>query len=252
MTEAALYCAGLVRLADRDRYLASLFAPNDRRTALLALYAFHAEIARVRQQVSEPHIGEIRLQWWRDTIEAIYGGENVAHPAAEELARAIAMAQLPKAPLIALIDASAFDLYDDPMPDMAALEGYLGETSSALIQMAALVLAGPAARHCATAAGLAGVASGIANLLRAGRGRTHLPKSMDVAAAIEHGRRRLAEARALPIPHEVLPAFLPAGLADLTFDRAARLGERARRQPIAISPLRRQLRLWWMARRDRF
>ena len=69
------YCFNLVRQVDRDRYLAALFAPEDKRADLLALYAFNAEITRVRDIVTEPHLGEIRLQWWQDTLDAIYHGD---------------------------------------------------------------------------------------------------------------------------------------------------------------------------------
>ncbi|MGZ8323236.1 MAG: squalene/phytoene synthase family protein, partial [Rhodoplanes sp.] len=58
------HCEALVRAADKDRFLASLFAPAERRRRLFALYAFNAEIARVREVVRTPIAGEIRLQWW--------------------------------------------------------------------------------------------------------------------------------------------------------------------------------------------
>lgn len=54
--------------ADRDRYLSVLYAPEDKRGALATLYAFNAEIARIRDLVHEPLPGEVRLQWWRDLI----------------------------------------------------------------------------------------------------------------------------------------------------------------------------------------
>ena len=63
----------LVRTGDRDRFLASLFAPDDARPALLALYAFNLEIGRIAASVSEPQLGLIRQQWWLDTLDAIFG-----------------------------------------------------------------------------------------------------------------------------------------------------------------------------------
>lgn len=248
------YCQDLVRAGDRDRFLANLFAPANKRPHLMALHAFDLEIARVRQAVSEPQLGEIRLQWWLDTLDAIYGGETVAHPVAEALARAIEVGKLPKEPLRNLVLARRFDLYDDPMPSLADLEGYLGETASAPIQMAALILAGPEAQAAAEAAGLAGVAYGLAGLLRAGRGRNCLPPDMDMAGAISHARRRLAEARELAarIPSAALPAFLPASLTDLYLDRLDRFGEKALTTVTEVSQFRRQWRLWWMARQNRF
>ena len=168
----------LVRTGDRDRFLASLFAPDDARPALLALYAFNLEIGRIAASVSEPQLGLIRQQWWLDTLDAIFGRADVpGHPVAQELARAVEQGGLPKHALRNLVMAREFDLYSDPMPDMQGLEAYLGETSSALIQMASLVLVGPQAALCAEAAGLAGVAHGLALLLNAGDSG-HLPPDL--------------------------------------------------------------------------
>lgn len=255
MSASADHCLALVRAADKDRFLASLFAPDDRRPALLALYAFNIEIARVRHLVSEPQIGEIRYQWWRDTIAGISAGPVAAHPVAQELARAIELGELPSKPLIDLIDARAFDLYDDPMPDAAALEGFLGETSSALIHMASLILAGRDAMGSAGVAGLAGVAQGLAGIVsRLPQDARFLPQTMSVSDTVAHARRRLAEARAIrdSIPRLAFPAFLPVSLSELYLDRVARLGEAARKQPVAVSQFRRQWRLWMAARHETF
>lgn len=255
MTPSRQHCLALVREAGRDRFLASLFVPAEKRPPLIALYAFDAEIIRVRHMVSEPHIGEIRLQWWRDTVVSLYAGAPSPHPVAQELSGAIAAGQLPIQPLLDLIDAHQFDLYGDPMPDLAALEGYLGETSSAVIHMASLILAGSAAMASAEVAGLAGVAHGLAAILSSlPRDAKFLPESMPIAEAVAHARKRLAEARALnhDIPRPAFPAFLPVSLADLYLNRIAKLGETARTTPVEPSQFRRQWRLWMAARRETF
>lgn len=279
---AASYCLDLVRRADKDRFLASLFAPDSARPHLLALYAFNIEIARIRETVSEPALGEIRLRWWHDSITAIYRGEKPAHPVGEELSKAIMAADLPMPPFINLIEARRFDLYDDPMPSLGDLEGYLGETSSALIQLAALILAGrEAAASAAPAAGLAGVAFGIAGLLRSlpihrVRGQCYLPKDVldrhgltpahllagrDIEALAPLlkelcalAETRLAEARAqIPaIAKAVLPAFLPASLVDLYLAKLRALGPRMLTVEAEVSQLRRQVRLYLSARRNKF
>ena len=66
------YCADQVREYDYHRYFAATFAPGDVRRGLIALYAFNLEIASVRERVSEAILGQMRLQWWRDTIGEIY------------------------------------------------------------------------------------------------------------------------------------------------------------------------------------
>src|SRR5579864_3974017 len=82
--------AALVRRHDRDRYQTALFAPADRREALFALYAFNYEIARVREIVTQPMLGQIRLQWWREIVAAAYeDGPPRPHEVAGPLAAVI-------------------------------------------------------------------------------------------------------------------------------------------------------------------
>lgn len=251
MTGADKECLELVRAGDKDRFLSSLFAPDDARPHLLALYAFNLEITRIEDAVSEPMLGEIRRQWWRDTLTAIYAGEKSPHPVGEALAAAINFAKLPHNPLEALIDAHEADLFDDKFPDVASLEVYLGETSSALIQMAAVILAGEKARDASDAAGLAGVSYGLSKMLVTKRRRL-LPKSLDTSAAIAHARRRLAEARGelSKIPQAARPAFLPVSLTE-HYLRAAERND-ATYSEGGLSLLKRQFIVWRAARANRF
>jgi phytoene synthase len=241
--------ADIVRTLDRDRYLSTLFAPDEKQRHLLALYAFNAEVTRMPAAVSEPSLGLIRLQWWRDTVESIYaGGAGAGHPVSEALAGAIEDGGLPERALTDLITAHEFDLYDDPMPDLTALEAYLGETQSRLIQMAAMILDRDAAPKASEVAGLAGVAYGLALILgRPGRRGVFLPPGMDVPAAIAHARNRLVEALALlpGVPKPLLPAFLPVSLTETFLNRVSKHPD----EPLDVSPLRRQLTMWWTARR---
>lgn len=245
------HCQDLVRKADKDRFLSSLFAPVDARPHLFALYAFNVETARIRETVSEPQIGLVRQQWWLDTIDGIYAGSTPDHPVAQALAQTIAKGDLPRHALHNLIIAREFDLYDDPMSTLADLEGYLGETSSSLIQMAALILG----KGAAEAAGLAGVAFGLAGVLRLQKSR-YLPRDMvqsfgekeTIKQLSVHARKRLTEARALrgSIPDSAMAAFLPVSLTEPYLSRIERGGT------LEVSQLRRQITLWWAARNNRF
>lgn len=267
--EADTYCTELVRSADKDRYLASLFAPDEKRPHLMALYAFSLEVSRVREVTSEPATGEFRLQWWRDTIENIYAGHVPDHPIAQGLDGAIEAGGLARDGLLNLIEARAFDLYDDPMPSVAALEGYLGETSSTLIQMAALILSGSEAGSAARAAGHAGVAYGMTGLMRAlpihrARGQCFIPRDLleksdltgtDViagkrTAAIQIAlrelrqvaRQHLLDARdaSHDVPGSALPAFLPVSLVDLYLRRLEKAGAASIRRVVEVQQFRRQ------------
>ena len=203
LPEAYAHCAALVREQDQDRYIAGLYAPEDRRAALFALYAFSLEIARVRALVSEPLPGEVRLQWWRDVLEGEPAGESQAHPVAAALLDTVKRYRLPIAPLTALIDARIFDIYDDPMPSLRDLEGYAGETASALFRLASIILAGGRDPGGATACGHAGVAYALTGLMRAfpwhaAEGQVYLPADILTRNGVTRDDIVRGRSRAIP------------------------------------------------------
>lgn len=275
------HCHEIVRRHDKDRYLSSLFAPDDKRPHLWALYAFNYEISRIREAITSPAAGEVRLQWWADVVDAIYAGSPIGHPIAESLVHAVAQGDLPRTGLSNMIEARRFDLYDDPMPTMNDLEGYLGETSSTLIQMASLLLTGPDAASAAAAAGYAGVAYGLTGLLRAlpihrARGQCYVPCELLNAEGLSpddlfEGRNEPALARVLrrmralaserlfqarrhrrDVPAAALPAFLPLALVEDYLAVMERSGLAMLDVVPEVPQWRRQWRLWRMARRRAF
>lgn len=244
-------CLETVRAHDRDRFIAALFAPDAARPHLMALYAFNAELLRIRTSVTEPRIGLIRLQWWHDTLDSPDAGAALGHPVASALAAAIAAHDLPRPALHDLVAAREFDFDDEPMASLTDLEAHLGATSSMLIQLGAMILDRGAAPRVAEAAGLAGVAHGLAVILHdPARRDRYLPQDMDVGAAAAHARLRLVQARALvpALPRAVKPAFLPAAVTG----RLLNAVERRPQNPPAVSALSRQLAIWWHARREDF
>jgi phytoene synthase len=141
----AAYCAALVRDADFERYATTLFIGPEPRRALLAVFAFNVEIARIRDQISQPLAGEIRLQWWSDLLSGLAHGDAAGNPVAAELLLAIEQHALPLALLAGMIDAHRFDLYHEPMRTRAELESYLEGTASALLEVSTRVWRGGAA-----------------------------------------------------------------------------------------------------------
>jgi phytoene synthase len=277
MQDAAAHCEALVRTADKDRFLATLFAPAEHRNALFALYAFNLEVARVREVVREPVAGEIRLQWWSDLIGGVARGEVEAHPVAAAVLASMARYRLPAARLEAIITARRFDLYDEPMATLADLEAYADGASSSLIALAAQILnaghepdIGSLARH-------AGIASAIAGLLKAfpvhaARGQLFVPldilerhgasrqlvatgqASAQLRSAFTELRRsahdHLDQAGKLSatVPPVVMPALLPVALAGPTLDRMER-PDYDPFVPVEIAPWRRQWLIWRAAKR---
>jgi phytoene synthase len=278
MQDAYAHCEAVVRAADKDRFLAALFAPAGLRRHLHALYAFNSEILRVREAAREVLPGEIRLQWWRDALSGEARGEANANPIAAALLDTIAQCGLPLEPLLGLIDAHGFDLYDEPMVKLAELDGYGRATEGALMTLGARVLAGGTESAPDAAAASAGVACAVAHCLRSfpadvSRRQMFVPlellerhgvspaevetrsNSPGLRAALTelrgHARAALVQFRggaAAAIPERCAPAFLvvavvPAWLARL--DRAA--GDPF--TPVEVPQWRRQWAIWRAARR---
>ena len=270
------HCEALVREADKDRFLATLFAPAKYRRPLFALYAFNVEVARIREQAHQPMPGEIRLQWWRDVFGGIGQGEARANPVAAALLETAVRYRLPPRGFTELIDARAFDLYDEPMGSFLELDGYATKTSSSLIELATRILNDGNDPRIEKLAGPAGIAYAVAGLLtafplHAARGQLFVPLDVlqrhgarpdDVfagkatselhAALAEtraHARAHLAEAKALIAyaPAALAPALLPAALVRPTLDRMDRSGHDPFK-PAALPQWRRQWILWRAAR----
>ena len=142
-THARDYCADLVRQRDEDRWLAAQYANENDCRRLLALYAFQCELRRIPSAVSEPALGEIRLQWWREAFDEMRGGKPVrAHPVVEELAAAgFGEARFAEA-IDAVIDAHARPLYGEGFGDIDDLSTWLGKTDGAVDALALAALGG--------------------------------------------------------------------------------------------------------------
>jgi phytoene synthase len=273
MTTDFDFAADVVRQYDKDRYLSALLAPKAHRAGLMALYAFSAEIARIRELVSEPLPGEVRLQWWRDLLEGTEHGAVASNPVANALLRTIETYKLPKQGLVAMTEARVFDLYNDQMPSLNDLEGYAGETVSGLIQLASLVLNGGEDPGTATAAGHAGVAYALTGLMRAlpwhaSRRQMYLPQDVcarhnldpetvfrgettpELKAVLAelrgHVRHHLGRVRqvATDVPKVCGTAFLPLVLVEPFLKILEAPEFDPLKQVAEVSQLRRQWLLW--------
>ncbi|MBS0533284.1 MAG: phytoene/squalene synthase family protein [Proteobacteria bacterium] len=276
MPSNADHCAALVREADRDRYLATLFAPQDRRAALFALYAFNSELIRVRDVAREPMPGEIRLQWWREVLEGKRDGEAAAHPVASALLDGLRRHGVTPDRLLGIVDAHQFDLYDEPMGTLDDLDNYAVMTQSALLDVAFAILggAGPDAMMLMRGAGIAATVAYVLTNLAKHVSRRQLFVPLEVlerhkvdlgevyagkvsealkAALAElrrHARRQMNAARAeVPqVPQAILPALLPLALIGPTLRPMDRRGY----EPFDVAPLsslKRQWLIWRAARK---
>ena len=263
----------IARSGDPDRALAALFAPRETRADLLALYAFNVELARIAEQVTEPELGAIRLQWWREALARAASGESTGHPVADAMGDVQRRRALAPERIESLIEARSFDIATRIMPDRNALETYLHDTAGALFALAAACAGVPGAT-LEPAASQAGLAYGLTGLMRAlpvhaSSGRVYLPADAlrrhgtspeavlagqtepglrvvledlrdQARAALDDARRHIAK-----LDRRAQAAFLPLSLVDPYLAALERRGRDPLREIADINPLNR---LWRLAR----
>jgi len=288
-TEDYKYCEEMVRRDDPDRWLASLFIEQPFRKHVYALYAFNLEIGRTREIITEPILGEIRFQWWRETLEKAaeesaqdgeWHGQVSANPVAAAILDTVTRFSLPGQKLLDMIEARTFDLYDAPMRTLAELEDYGRATASALFFLVACVLGGRVEEEWLQVAEPAGLAYGLTGLMRAlpwhsARGQVYIPCELltkhcadpeeiiggiaapGVLAALADlrafDRQQIAafEERIKIVPLKARAAFLPVLMAPAYLKQMDRHGYAPFKDLIILPQWRKQWILWRASHRLR-
>ncbi len=276
------------RKQDRDRFLCTLFAPEEAREGLYTLLAFNAEIAKSREVVSEPLLGEIRLQWWRDAIERIYSepdGVFDDHAVMAELAKNIKHFNLSRKNLDQLIDARARDMIDEPPENEAELRDYTMGTAAKLNTSFMEILRPTGQSLTETliaAADHVGVAWALTGLVRAsashaGTQRVMIPQTVmqacgfdkyiffagrstpEIKQATKHmvglARAEISQARTLlgsKVDKRYLAVFLQASLAEFYLRRIEKLDYNPFSPKIEEARALRQIKLTLKAVRGSF
>lgn len=206
-----------MREKDRDAWLATLFAPADRRRRLQAIHAFALEIAEIPGKVTQPLLGEMRLRWWGDALAAREEeGASRAHPVLDALIDTCHVCRLATHEIEGFLEAHIADLYDDQMTSEAALLDYCERTAAQPLRWGARALGAAGDAEALTEAG---TALGLLRILRRlpTGGAQFLPSDL---LAHHHARREDAAAG-------VETPQLRAAIAALV-ERASQSFERAR------------------------
>lgn len=263
-----------LREHDKHRFLSSLLMSDDIRTPISVLYAFNAEVSRIRDLIKEPLPGEIRLQWWREvTAESARKEEAAANPLASALNQVIDQYGISRSSFDGYCRSRIFDLYDDPMPDKLTYEGYCGETASTLLQWSCQIIDSDIAKTTANACGHAGIAQSVAGHLallpqHIARGQVYIPlefmKDLNVDRLqflsgkdegkrteilnlfIDFGEMHLAKARdeIEKLPDAMRQAFLPLASTERIYKRTRKAGAQALSTSVAPPAWLSQWDLW--------
>ncbi|KAK6851531.1 putative ribosomal protein MRP17- mitochondrial [Apiospora arundinis] len=175
---ARKYCVDQLRKSDYDSYLIRNFIPKFRQDAYDALRAFNLELVRLPELVSNPTIGQMRMQFWRDAVNNTFAGKPpkgqpimiLLHKVLRDLAE-----QFPgpgeispnsiKFWMLRVIGTREKYMDNRPFTDLAALEEYAENTYSTLMYstLAALPIQSMHVDHLASHIGKA---CGIVAVLR--------------------------------------------------------------------------------------
>ncbi len=265
------------RAFEQDRYLSALLAPRQVRSDLITLYAFAGDIGRIPSVVSDPMIGEIRLQWWRDALEAGRRGQDSGHPICDRMVDVARRHALPDGLLLGVVDSQSGLVQGAVIEDDQGLKAYLAKRESGLFALAWRILEGPDRGEEPPMLQEAGQVYGRARLLsefagRLAEGQLVLPLEylgrfgVDVAAlrrgeasgallsALEAFRedvrlrfRRLVEE--LPgASRNTRRVLLPLALVEPYLSAQEKLGPACVRVAGDVGPLNRIWRLWWAHR----
>ena len=276
MTDPHAIIAQTVRRFDPDRYFSALFAPETVRRHLMTLYAFNHETARIAETVHQPMMGQIRLEWWRETLDGARNGAPRDHNVARALAELFAAQALPIELFDAILDARAFDTSQEMFFDWAAVETYCDATSGNIMRLASRILWSDGEGDAA--AREAGIAYALAGLIRAlpfhaARHKVYLPQDVldaaglspdtimagafnvkvkaAVAQTLQKAREHFLKAQHVRIPRALLPGFLPAALVPLYLRRAGSKSFDPLKHSGDVPQYRKQIALFAAAARGR-
>lgn len=208
--KARQYCVNQLRQGDYDSYLIRQFVPRSAQDAYDALRTLNLELARLPETVSNPTIGRLRMQFWRDTIDNTFAGDPPREPISILLHKAINdLAQRTgsnrsttsiKFWLSRFIDTRDKYMDNRPFTSLAALEDYAENTYSTLMYMtlAAMPLRSVHMDHLASHIGKA---CGLVATLRGVPVLAAPPRPVNTPGGVQHGNLRN---QALQLPLDVM------------------------------------------------
>lgn len=255
---ALSYCVRQVRAYDYHHYLCLLHLAPAVRKAAFTFRAFNIETARAMDVVSDPRTGLMRLLWWKEAVDKVFGNKLVEHPVAQALSSVIADHKVSKHWLKRSVEARINDANreEGTIPGTSAeLERYAEDTQSTILYMTLQAggiqstVADHAASHIGKASGLllllkalphhvnkqgtvhyipASVAEECGLLITREGGRSEvragerLPDAVFKVASVAEAHLHKARELASSVPKEAIPVLLPALPAQVLLDTLRR------------------------------
>lgn len=204
---AQAYCSNLIRKSDSPSYTLSHFIQPHALPAYLAIRAFNIEIARIPDIVSNTTIGQMRHQFWRDTINKTFAASPPEEPVAILLASYMQDTdiKLNKTWFQKIISAREQALTRPGFTNLSALETYAESTYSMMLYLTLSALplnsltADHVASHVGKAAGIAAVLRGVPLLAFPPAPNSHSHNPAGMGLPMTRDRQRIVN-----LPYDVM------------------------------------------------
>lgn len=133
------FCRTQLKKDEPERYFISLFAPKNVQASLWGIFAFNSELSRIKNTVTEPMIGRIRLQWWREALEKFEENRGRGHYVLQALQTLLAQNAIQLSDLMSLVDAREIEFEDTASCDMEKILKYTESTLGLLTELSARI-----------------------------------------------------------------------------------------------------------------
>ena len=172
------YCQQKAAQSGSSFYYSFLFLPEDKRQAIIALYAFCREVDDVVDNTSDINLARTKLAWWRSEIDNMYQHQPT-HPVTQALAPVLKEIDLPRIHMLEVIQGMEMDLETHNYADFEQLKIYCYHAASSVGLLSARIFGYQQESTLQYAQDL-GMAFQLTNIIRdvyedAQRGRFYLP-----------------------------------------------------------------------------
>ena len=134
------FCRVQFKKDEPERYFISLFAPKTVQASLWSIFAFNSELSRIKNSVTEPMIGRIRLQWWRESLEKLEENNGRGHYILEALQTLLAQKVIQLSELMSLLDAREIEFEETPNRSIKEILKYTESTDGLLTELSAKII----------------------------------------------------------------------------------------------------------------
>ncbi|TLS67582.1 presqualene diphosphate synthase HpnD [Mariprofundus erugo] len=175
------YCRDKTRGSGSSFFYAFLFLPEEKRRAMMALYAFCREVDDIADEVSDQQVALTKLNFWREELARTFAGQ-ASHPVGHELLWCAGHFPINEELLLEILDGMQTDIMARPFIKQSDLSLYIYRVAG-VVGLLSIEVFGYSERKSRDFATRLGEALQLTNILRdlaedAAIGRIYIPQEV--------------------------------------------------------------------------